>query len=80
MQDHSILRALIENQGSNMSQSFKTEREMISVSQDTGLTADMNPEISSVVSNLEMVKRPFNDHDAPSTSAGPMDFDCLWNY
>lgn len=80
MQDHSILRALIENQGSNMSQSFKTEREMISVSQDTGLTADMNPEISSVVSNLEMVKRPFNDHDAPSTSAGPVDFDCFWNY
>lgn len=80
MEDHSILRALIENQGSNLSQSFKTEREMISVSQDTGLTADMNPEISSVVSNLEMGKRPFDDHDAPSTSAGPVDFDCFWNY
>lgn len=80
MHDHSIVRALIENQGSNMSQSFKTEREMVSASQDTGLTADMNPEISSVVSNLEMVKRPFNDHDAPSTSAGPDDFDCFWNF
>lgn len=80
MQDHSILRALIENQGSNLKQSFKTEREMVSASQDTGLTTDMNTEISSVISNLEMGKRGFDDQEAPSTSAGPVDLDCLWNY
>ncbi|KAF2311307.1 hypothetical protein GH714_021636 [Hevea brasiliensis] len=38
MQDHSILRALFENQGPNWKQSFKTEREMVSASQETGLT------------------------------------------
>lgn len=78
MQDQ--LRALIENQGSNMKQSFKTEREMVSVSQETGLTTDMNTEISSVISNLEMGKRPFNEQEAPSTLAGQMDLDCFWNY
>lgn len=80
----SVLRALIENHGSHMSQSlsFKTEREMISVSQDACLTvtADMNPEISSVVSNLEVPKRPFYDQEAPPTSAAPVDLDCFWNY
>ncbi|XP_065877586.1 NAC domain-containing protein 100 [Euphorbia lathyris] len=80
MQDHSILRALFENQGSSM----KTEREMLSASQETGLSNnDMNTEISSVISNLEMgSRRPFDDQEGPSTSAGPgpVDLDCLWNY
>ncbi|KAJ0105222.1 hypothetical protein Patl1_18783 [Pistacia atlantica] len=81
MQDQSTLRALIENQTSNMSQSFKTEREMVSLSQDTGLTGDMNPEISSVMSNFEMVKSQFEDQDqVPSTSSGAVDIDKLWNY
>ncbi|XWS60518.1 hypothetical protein CRYUN_Cryun07bG0042600 [Craigia yunnanensis] len=79
MQDQSILRALIENHGSNMRQDFKTERDMISVSQETGLTTDINTEIS-VVSNLEMGKRTFDDQEAPSTSAGPVDLDCFWHY
>uniref|UniRef100_A0A2P2J3M3 NAC transcription factors 17 n=2 Tax=Rhizophora mucronata TaxID=61149 RepID=A0A2P2J3M3_RHIMU len=78
--DHSILRALIENKGSSIKQSLKREREIISVSQETGLSTDMNTEISSVISNLDMGKRPFDDRDAPSTSAGPVDFDILWNY
>ncbi|XVF09043.1 hypothetical protein REPUB_Repub07fG0056500 [Reevesia pubescens] len=80
MQDQSILRALIENHGSNMRQDFKTEREMVSVSQETGLTTDINTEISSVVSNLQIGKRPFDDQEAPSTSAGPVDLDCFWHY
>ncbi|XP_044476422.1 NAC domain-containing protein 100-like [Mangifera indica] len=74
MQDHSILRTLFENQTSNMSQSFKTEREMVSLSQDTGLTGDMNPEISSV--NLEMVKNQFDDQD----QTGNVDLDNFWIY
>lgn len=80
MQDQTILRALLENNGSNMRQHFKTEREMISVSQETGLTTDMNPEISSVMSNLDMGRRPFEDQEGPSSSAVPIDLDCLWNY
>ncbi|XVF50097.1 hypothetical protein PTKIN_Ptkin04bG0067300 [Pterospermum kingtungense] len=74
MQDQSILRALMENND------FKTEREMVSVSQETGLTTDINTEISSVVSNLERVKKPFDGHETPSASAGPVDLDCFWHY
>lgn len=80
MQDHSILRALLGNQGSNLRQSFKTEREMVNVSHETAMTTDMNAEISSVVSNLEMGRRPFDNQEAPSTSAGPVDLDNLWSY
>ncbi|KAJ8772951.1 hypothetical protein K2173_028128 [Erythroxylum novogranatense] len=80
IQDRSILRALIENQGSNMDQGLEKEREMISVSQETGLSADMNTEISSVISNFEIGKRAFDDQETPSGSAGPLDFDGFWNY
>ncbi|KAK8537596.1 hypothetical protein V6N13_096589 [Hibiscus sabdariffa] len=87
MQEQSILRDLLENHGSNM----KAEREaMVSVSQETGLTTDINNEISSVVSNLEIRKTPFDDHhhhhhhhqqQQPSAaSAAPVDFDCFWHY
>ncbi|KAB5524150.1 hypothetical protein DKX38_021899 [Salix brachista] len=69
MQDHSVLRALISNQGTNMKQqSFKTER-------------DLNAEISSVISNLEVGKRSSDDLDGtPSTLAPSMDLDCFWSY
>jgi len=80
MQDHSVLRALLGNQGSNLRQSFKTEREMLSVSQETALTTDMNTEISSVMSNLEMGRQSFHHQEAPSTSVGPVDLDNLWSY
>ncbi|OVA12201.1 NAC domain [Macleaya cordata] len=80
MQDQAILRALLENHGSTMKQSFKAEREMVSISQETGLTTDMNTEISSVVSNHDMGRQSFKDQEDPSTSAGPVDLDCLWNY
>ncbi|CBI22244.3 unnamed protein product, partial [Vitis vinifera] len=46
--DQSILRILLENQGSDMKPSSKTES--------------------------------FEDQNDPSTSAGPVDIDCLWNY
>ncbi|XP_043707577.1 NAC domain-containing protein 100-like [Telopea speciosissima] len=80
MQDQAILRALLGNHGTSMKQSSKVEREMVSISQDTGLTTDMNNEISSVVSNHEMGRSSFEDHEDPSTSGGPVDLDCLWNY
>ncbi|KAM1340390.1 hypothetical protein ACFX2H_038793 [Malus domestica] len=78
LQDQSILRALFENNAANMRQhSFKTEREMVSVSQETGLTSDMNTEISSVMSNLDMSRRPFGDQDPPAAAVG---LDNFWNY
>ncbi|CAB4281029.1 unnamed protein product [Prunus armeniaca] len=80
MQNQSILRALLENNGSNMRQSFKTEGEMVSVSQETGLTSEMNTEISSVMSNLEMGRRPFGDQEAPAAAAVAVDLDNFWSY
>ncbi|KAB2633543.1 NAC domain-containing protein 100-like [Pyrus ussuriensis x Pyrus communis] len=78
LQDQSILRALFENNAANMRQpSFKTEREMVSVSQETGLTSDMNTEISSVMSNLNMARRPFGVQDPPAAAAS---LDNFWNY
>lgn len=81
MPDHSFLGAILGNQGSNLRQSFKTENEMVSVSQETGLTTDINAEISSVISNLDIGRRQFHYQEAPSTSsAGPADLDNLWSY
>ncbi|KAK1283284.1 hypothetical protein QJS10_CPB21g00590 [Acorus calamus] len=44
----SSLRALLESHGFDMKQGFKTEKEIgLSISQETGLSSDMNQEISS---------------------------------
>lgn len=77
MQDPSVMRTLIGSYGQNM----KTEHERISGSQETGVSTDMNTEISSVVSNLETGRKSsVEDQEAPSISVGPQDLDCLWNY
>lgn len=77
----SILRTLLENCGQNMKQSFnKTEKERFSGSQETGLSTDINTEISSVVSNLEMGRKDHHQPEPPSTTVGPQDLDCLWSY
>lgn len=68
MPEHSMLRILLENQGPGMNLNSKRE-----LSEDTGLSTDM----SSVVTNHEMVHGSFED---PSSSAGPVDLDYLWNY
>ncbi|XP_039046958.1 NAC domain-containing protein 100-like [Hibiscus syriacus] len=71
MQEHSIFRDLLEKRGLNV----KSEREtMVTVSQETGLTTDINNEISSVVSNFEIQK--FDT----TPLAAPVDFDCFWHY
>lgn len=80
VQDQAILRALIENHdGPTMKPSCKTEREMVSVSQETGLTTDINAEISS-----EMGRHHHHHHhdqqQDPSSSADPVDLESLWNY
>ncbi|KAF3437636.1 hypothetical protein FNV43_RR20392 [Rhamnella rubrinervis] len=88
-QDQSILRALLENHGSNLRQSFKTEREMVSFSQETVLSSEMNTEISSVMSNLEVGRRPFGGggdqqqqqrQQSNAVSAPNMNLDSFWNY
>ncbi|KAL4203116.1 hypothetical protein AMTRI_Chr01g126300 [Amborella trichopoda] len=57
-----------------------SNQSMVSISQDTGMSTDVNTEISSVVSKHEFCSRPFEDLEALSSSAGPVDLDCLWNY
>ncbi|KAJ0680469.1 putative transcription factor NAM family [Helianthus annuus] len=66
--DHAILKGVFGPNGHGM----KMETEMVTSSQDT--------EISS---NLEKGKRGIedeHDYEGPSTSFGPVDLDCLWNY
>ncbi|XP_062116578.1 NAC domain-containing protein 100-like [Humulus lupulus] len=66
--DQSILRSLVENNGSNLRQIFKTERETV-----------MNSEVNtSVMANLEMGRRPFGNQ--ATASAGSVDMESFWNY
>ncbi|KAI3454693.1 hypothetical protein Pfo_011356 [Paulownia fortunei] len=74
LQDPSILRTFLASYGQNMNQGFRKERDMVSVSQETALST----ENSSVVSNLEMGKKPFEEQEAPVV--GPQDLDCIWSY
>lgn len=73
-QDQTILKGLIEDHG------FEMDGEMVTGSQETGLSSEMNTENSSVMSNLEIGKVGFKDQEAPSTSVAPIDMDCIWNY
>ncbi|CAK9186067.1 unnamed protein product [Ilex paraguariensis] len=72
MHDQSILRVLMENNGTNLKQNCKSE-----FSNDT----DMSTDIGSGLSRHEMAQRPYEGEEYPiTTSAGPVDLDCLWNY
>ncbi|KAJ8553675.1 hypothetical protein K7X08_024353 [Anisodus acutangulus] len=53
LQDPSTLRNLLDNYGQNMQQSFKKEKDMVSVSQETGLSTDINTEITSSQQDLD---------------------------
>ncbi|KAM7267716.1 hypothetical protein ACFE04_009882 [Oxalis oulophora] len=72
LQDQSILRALLENGSNSRIHSFKTEKDMINVSQETELSNDINHEISSNLSNIEMGKMSFDQQQAQP--------DYFWNY
>lgn len=63
-----------------MEQFSSNQSAMVSRSQDTGLSTDMNAEISSVVSKQDVgSNRSYDDLDGPSI--GPIaDLDCLWDY
>ncbi|KAJ0578161.1 putative transcription factor NAM family [Helianthus annuus] len=58
--------------------SFRMGKELDTRSQETAMSSEMNPEISSVMPDLG--KRAFDDQEAPSTSVGQIDMDCIWDY
>ncbi|KAK7354150.1 hypothetical protein VNO80_19608 [Phaseolus coccineus] len=80
--NHYFIRSFLHNhgKGSHLRNGFESEREMVSVSQETGVSADVNAETSSVVSNLEMSKRLFENQNNAIGSAAPADLASLWNY
>ncbi|XP_054804947.1 NAC domain-containing protein 100-like [Prosopis cineraria] len=71
-QDQNLLKAFLD---------FDSEgRQMISVSQETGLTTDMNPDIPSVMPSFDMGRRVFeNQRNLSAPAAAPLDRDSLWN-
>ncbi|GAV73647.1 NAM domain-containing protein [Cephalotus follicularis] len=71
MQEQSILSLLLDNQGPNMKQNLKAK-----FSQDIGSSTDL----SSALSNQEIIKGPFKEQEDPSSPGAPTDFDSLWNY
>ncbi|GAB4831666.1 hypothetical protein Ancab_005678 [Ancistrocladus abbreviatus] len=78
-QDQSILKLLLEGNGSNLT---TTKAEL---SQDTGISGgDGNTDMSSAVSYHHMLPGPFEDQEIPSHVAGPpaapIDLDCFLNY
>lgn len=79
-QDPSILRSLLGNYGQNMIQNSKNQKEMVSVSQETGTSTDINTEISSVVSNHEIGRQSTDDREGPSTSVSLQNLGCVWSY
>jgi len=68
------------HKGSLLRNGFEPDTEMVSVSQETGVSTDVNAETSSVVSNLEMGKRLFENQNNPIGPAAPVDLATLWNY
>lgn len=78
-----VMRSYLNNNNNWPSVHFKCEREMVSASQETGLTNEVNVkmnsnEISSSSSLMEMVRSPFEDGSA--SGVGPIDLECIWPY
>ncbi|KAH9613968.1 hypothetical protein KSS87_022003 [Heliosperma pusillum] len=69
--DQNILRAILDNHGTETKQSIKTE---------TTNYGEMNAEIASVISNYDMGRTLFDYTGIPSTSGGPMNLENVWNY
>uniref|UniRef100_A0A7N0V1N4 NAC domain-containing protein n=1 Tax=Kalanchoe fedtschenkoi TaxID=63787 RepID=A0A7N0V1N4_KALFE len=83
-QDEALMRGYLDSiNSSDGGWLLNSGREMVSVSQETGLTSDVNVnmnsnEISSVMSNNVGARRPFED--GSTSGAGPVDLDYLWPY
>ncbi|KAL6541287.1 hypothetical protein OROHE_010995 [Orobanche hederae] len=74
IQDPAILRTFLASYGQYMNQGFRRESDLASVSQETG----MSTENSSVVSNLDMGKKTFEEQE--DHVGGTQDLECIWNY
>ncbi|KAK9290038.1 hypothetical protein L1049_008201 [Liquidambar formosana] len=61
---------------------ISSNQSMVSLSQETGLSTDINTEISSVVSKHEIGSiRSYEDHLEGGPPVGPMaDLECLWDF
>lgn len=78
--DLTILRALAATREASGLCKVEQFSNQSMVSQETGLSTDVNTEISSVASKHEMGRsRCYENLEGPS-SAGPIDLECLWNY
>ncbi|CAM8881359.1 unnamed protein product [Rhodiola kirilowii] len=82
--DHPMMRPYLDNNGWQ-SIDFQSGKAIVSVSQETGLTSEMNAnltgnEISSVVSDMAMGRQSFEDGSGSGFGVGPMDLECLWPY
>lgn len=59
---------------------FSSNNSMVSPSQDTGISNDMAPEISSVVSKGNVENKSFEDLEGLSVDPNMSDLDSLWEY
>lgn len=74
--DPSVLRTFLASYGHGMiNNGFRSKKEIVSVSQETV----MSNENSSVVSNIETGKRPF-DEEEEANPVQTQDLDCIWSY
>ncbi|KAF5179251.1 Nac domain, partial [Thalictrum thalictroides] len=82
--DQTILSAAYDSQRQCKVEQYSNQS-MLSMSQDTGLSTDINTtEISSSEASkndMGRSRRPCEDLEGPSSSEGPgVDLECLWNY
>lgn len=74
--DPSVLRTFLASYGHGMiNHGFRSKKEIVTVSQETV----MSNENSSVVSNIETGKRPFEEEEE-ANPVQPQDLDCIWSY
>ncbi|XXG50962.1 hypothetical protein AAC387_Pa02g4846 [Persea americana] len=80
---HMVMLSAINGGASGLKRQCKVEQfsNQSMVSQDTGVSTDVNTETSSVASKHEIGSSSgyYEDFEGPS-SAGPVDLDCFWNY
>ncbi|KAL3533355.1 hypothetical protein ACH5RR_006876 [Cinchona calisaya] len=59
---------------------FSSNNSLVSPSQDTGISNDMGPEISSVISKRIIENKSLEDLEGPSVDPSMSDLDSLWEY
>lgn len=85
---HGILRAIEANDNGKSGverlckvEQFSSNQSLVSLSQDTGLSTDINTEISSVVSKQDVGSNYRSYEVLEGPAVGPVaDLECLWDY